>query len=78
MLDAAGDGWTNTGGDYITSYLQIAGESYDVPIVPIDYRRGVWCRGTYTVTVLFKRRTAASRRATVTRKVVGTATFRIR
>ena len=76
--DCKSRGWTNTGNQYISSYLQVAGKPYDVPIVPIDYRRGVWCRGKYRLTVLFKRRHGAGRRTRVTRKVVGTAAFSIR
>jgi hypothetical protein len=57
----------------ISNYGMIAGRTFGLPILPLDEARGVWCRGRYTLSLLFvevRLRTFA--------KQIGTVTFTVR
>lgn len=62
--------------DAISSYLMVAGTTYSLPILPLNRKRGVWCDGTYRLTILFTQRFKARRLRIVT-KPVATTTFEI-
>lgn len=67
----------DTSGDFISSYLMIAGKPYDLPLLPLDLKRGTWCNGTYDLQLLYARKTPASPRHTAQTKVVAHTTFRV-
>ncbi|MDO8209663.1 hypothetical protein [Conexibacter sp. CPCC 206217] len=67
----------DTSTDPLSSYLMIAGRPYDLPLLPLDLRRGVWCRGTYRLTVLFVRRVATSNRVRTIAKAIAATTFKV-
>lgn len=58
---------------YFTSYLQIAGRPYELPIMP---HRGAWCRGTFELTMSFVQRHGA-RGASFTHKPIATTRFTV-
>lgn len=63
--------------DAISSYLMVAGTTYSLPILPLNRKRGVWCDGTYRLTVFFTQRFKARRLRIVT-KPVATTSFEVR
>jgi hypothetical protein len=70
----------DTSKHWLTSYTMIAGKPLALPILPLNIRRGVWCRGTYTLTVLFvaPRHNPSGGRATIAAKPIASTTFRVR
>lgn len=39
--------------DPISSFLMVQGRAYTLPILPLDLRRGGWCKGTYRLVLYF-------------------------
>jgi hypothetical protein len=66
----------DTSHDPISSYLMIAGKPYDLPILPLEPRHPRWCKGTYTLEVVFIRRARTATPRWIT-KHVATTTFRV-
>jgi hypothetical protein len=66
------------GDAYLTSYLQVAGRTYNLPLAPIEYKRGVWCRGRYILDVLYVRREGSETKPRFRHKIVATTTFTVR
>jgi hypothetical protein len=62
--------------DPISSYLMIAGKPYDLPILPLEPRNPRWCKGTYTLEILFAQRARSATPRWIT-KHVATTTFRV-
>lgn len=65
---------SDTSADFISSYLMIAGRPYELPLLPLDLQRGVWCPGRYELEIVFARRRSSGGPAA---KVVATTAFTI-